>query len=125
MIFELFNKHYIGLDENDSIVKTFSDALEAPTETDICINEQGGRQFELNGEFNPPIRNIKGQPIYKWDGSKAIKWTEAELDSLYPVPAAEPDRLTVLEQSSAVTAATLDSVLTEFIPALMAQLMTP
>jgi len=72
---EFYNKHYIRTDENDNIVKGFSDAFEQSQDGDICINEQGGYQFRLvpGGEENPPLFDDEGNPLYRWNGQKAIK----------------------------------------------------
>lgn len=51
-------KHYVRLNEKNEIVKGFSDELEAPEKEDICINEDGGRQFELNEEVNPSLAEL-------------------------------------------------------------------
>ena len=54
---DFYNKHYITVDERSRIVNGFSDAFRKPSETDICINEQGGYQFRLfpGGEENPAL----------------------------------------------------------------------
>jgi len=40
------SKHYIRLD-GEKIIWAFSDAFEKPIEGDICINEEGGRHYNL------------------------------------------------------------------------------
>ncbi len=77
---DFYNKHYIRTDDRGAIIYGFSDAFEQPFETDICINEQGGRQFRLepNGTENPPLRDMQGVALYKWDGEKVVERTEAE-----------------------------------------------
>lgn len=65
------NKHYIRVD-NGTVVYGFSDAFETSLETDICINENGGRHFELFGVINPPLYNFEF-PIYKYENGKIIK----------------------------------------------------
>ena len=77
------NKHYIAVDEQNRIVNGFSDAFRQPTDTDICINEQGGYQFRLfhGGEENPALFEMAGIPRYKWDGSAAVLRTEEELEA--------------------------------------------
>jgi len=57
-------KHYIRVNENKHIVRGFSTAFEQPLETDICINEEGGRHFELLGEINPTLKD--GNRIFKY-----------------------------------------------------------
>ena len=73
----MFNRHYIRV-VNGIITKGFSDAFEEPIETDICINENGGRHFEINGVINPPLINEEELHIYRYD-TKIQKATEEEL----------------------------------------------
>ena len=73
------NKHYIRV-ENGIVVKGFSDAFEIPLETDICINENGGRHFEIDGEINPPLYDEKLCHIYRYD-SELRKATAEELEA--------------------------------------------
>lgn len=70
---EFYNKHYIRLDEHNRIIKGFSDAFEKPLEADICINEYGGRHFEIDGEINPCLVNM--------DGTHNFRYEEVELQS--------------------------------------------
>ena len=41
-------KHYIRLNEQNRIIKAISTDFEEPLETDICVNEDGGRHFSLD-----------------------------------------------------------------------------
>lgn len=75
---EYYNKHYIRLDEKNYIEKGFSDAFEDPIVTDICINEQGGRHFELDGVINLSLINMDGRHLFKYVDGKVIKTTEDE-----------------------------------------------
>lgn len=77
--------HYIRLDEHSSIIKGFSTAFEEPQAEDICINNDGGRQFELNGVINPTLVNIFAKPLYTYRGGTATALTDAEREALYPV----------------------------------------
>ena len=87
---EFYNKHYIRV-EDTLVVKGFSDAFELPLETDICINEKGGRHFEIDGEINPRLFDERMCHIYRYD-TELRKATEEELDSEYEVikPVEEP-----------------------------------
>ena len=76
-----FNKHYIRTNNDNNITRGFSDAFEQPQGGDICINEQGGRHFELFGEINPPLRDENGIPMYKWNGKNAVKRTAEEIQT--------------------------------------------
>lgn len=76
---EFYNKHYIRV-ENEIVVKGFSDAFESPLETDICINEKGGRHFEIDGEINPPLYDDRMCHIYRYD-TELRKATDEELEA--------------------------------------------
>lgn len=81
-----YNKHYIRLDADSNIIKGFSNAFEQPQDGDICINEQGGRHFELFGQINPQLRNEQGVYLYRYiDGELIVKTTE-EIDAEMPMP---------------------------------------
>ena len=41
-------KHYIRVSEEGFVTKAFSNAFEQPLDTDICVNEDGGRHYNLN-----------------------------------------------------------------------------
>jgi hypothetical protein len=75
----MFIKHYIRVDAQGSIVKGFSDAFEQPIEGDICICDNGGRQFEMDYEVNPPLFNADGKPLYKYENELIVKCTIDEL----------------------------------------------
>ena len=87
---EFCNKHYIRV-ENEIVVKGFSTAFGTPLDTDICINEKGGRHFEINREINPPLLNENGCHLYRYV-TELRKATEEELTSEYEVvkPVEEP-----------------------------------
>ena len=86
-------KHYIITDNTGQILRGFSDDFEQPDANAICINEDGGRHFELNGVINPPMTDYNGTPLYKFDGGKVIARTQEELDAdkpvIVPVPTLE------------------------------------
>lgn len=104
---EFYNKHYITIDEHNRIVNGFSDAFGSPTETDICINEQGGYQFRLfpDGEENPVLLDWNGMiPLYKYEDGEVVKRSEEELEAdRAEIPTPEPvptmdERVTALEE---------------------------
>jgi hypothetical protein len=78
---EFYNKHYIRLDTKNRVIKGFSDAFEEAKDDDICINEQGGRHFEINGVINPPLTNENGVYIYKYADSTVQERTEDEIQA--------------------------------------------
>jgi hypothetical protein len=71
---DMYNKHFIRLDENNNIIRGFSDAFEQALEGDICINEEGGYQFRLfpDGEENPQLFNDDHEALYKWNGKVEV-----------------------------------------------------
>lgn len=77
---------YIRLDSKNRIIHGFSDVFEAPTAGDVCVNDSAdaGRQFMLNEEYNPPLLDARGYPLYKYDATaKAItSTTDADLSDL-------------------------------------------
>lgn len=98
---EFYNKHYIRLDTQNRIIKGFSDAFELPVDDDICINEQGGRHFELFGVVNPPLMNMQGIYIYKYvDGAVMERTAEEIQGDINNLPKPKPtdvERLAALE----------------------------
>lgn len=107
---EFYNKHYITVDERNRIVNGFSDAFYRPSETDICINEQGGYQFRLfpGGEENPSLHEWPHMiPLYKYENGEVVKRTEEEIEADIadiPVPEDTPtteERVDDLEESTA------------------------
>ena len=96
---EFYNKHYIRVVDG-IVTKGFSDAFEEPTETDICINEKGGRHFEIDGVINPPMFNMDACHLYRYDGElrKATKEElKAERAANYVEP--EPTEMELLWQA--------------------------
>ena len=105
-----YNKHYISVDERSRIVNGFSDAFYQPSDTDICINEQGGYQFRLfpGGEENPSLYEWQHMiPLYKYENGEVVKRTEEEIEAdiaALPVPEPKPtaeERIAELEAINA------------------------
>ena len=89
---EFFQKHYIRIDERNRVVSFFSDAFDIPPpqdgETDVLINDKGGRHVRLliDGEFteeNPVNLMFDWQniPLLKWDAKakKIVRRTDKDL----------------------------------------------
>jgi hypothetical protein len=74
-------KHYVMIDENGVILRGFSTDFEQPADGDVCICEDGGRHFELNGVINPPLTNHDGIPLYKIVKGKVVARTAKEIDA--------------------------------------------
>lgn len=87
-------KHFITLESDSNLIKRgFSTVFEEPTDTDICINENSGRHFELLGEINPSTINVFGVHLYKYENGKVLETAEeerkTELDGFTQIPKAE------------------------------------
>ena len=94
-------KHYIIVDKTGRVLRGFSDDFEQPDANAICINEDGGRHFELNGVINPPMMDYNGTALYKYDGEQVVTRTQEELDADKPVVIPVP---TIDERLAAVEA---------------------
>lgn len=95
-------KHYIAIDEAGRILRGFSDDFEQPTDGAICINEDGGRHFELNGVINQPMTDYNGVPLYKFDGKQVVERTQEEMDAdvmQIPSPPTLEERTSALESA--------------------------
>ena len=101
-------KHYIITDEQGRILRGFSDDFEQPTDGAICINEDGGRHFELNGVINPPMTDYNGTALYSFDGKKVVARTQEELDADKPVIVPIP---TIEERTEALENAMLELIM--------------
>jgi hypothetical protein len=95
------SKHYIRTDSNNRVVYGFSDDFEQPQSTDICICEDGGRQFCLLGQINPSLVNLEGIYLYKYENNQVELRTDAELKAdataLPPQAPTIEDRIAALE----------------------------
>lgn len=82
---DFYNKHFITVDGQSRVTDAWSDGPNPDRDTAlaICINEQGGYQFRLfpGGEENPPLYDMDGIPLYRWDGSRAIRRTAEEIEA--------------------------------------------
>lgn len=80
---EIYNKHYIDVDDRGRIVDGWSNGPHPRKDTAgaICINEQGGYQFRLfpGSEENPSLWDMDGIPLYKYEGGEVVPRTEEEL----------------------------------------------
>lgn len=113
-----YNQHFIEVDEQNRIVKGWSDAFAPATENSIVINEQGGYQFRLflNGEENPSLYTWDMVPLYKWDGEQVVARGEDEIEAdraAIPKPPVVPgdhERLELLENAMLETLTMLSEV---------------
>lgn len=110
--FETYNRHYITTDAQGRITAGWSDGPHPTRDTTgaICINEQGGYQFQLSpgGEENPPLYDMDGIPLYRWDGERAVPRTEEEIaaDRVPPLETVQAAKLAELSAAcnTAITA---------------------
>ena len=101
-------KHYIITDESGRVLRGFSDDFEQPDTNAICINEDGGRHFELNGVINPPMTDYNGTPLFKFDGGIVVARSQEEMDADKPAIVCAP---TIEERTAALESALLDLIL--------------
>jgi hypothetical protein len=105
-----YNRHYIRINDSGYIIKGFSDAYEAPEDTDICINEQGGRQFEILGIVTTSMANRESCYLFKYENGEVRKATEAEIqEQRAAIPPSPPDEITMLKEQ--LTQARSDAIL--------------
>lgn len=104
---EKYNKHFISVDEQGRIIDGFSDAFRNPSDTDICINGQGGYQFRLfpDGEENPfLLERTYMIPLYKWENETVKARTEAEIEAdIAAIPKPDPDVISDSEALRIIT----------------------
>ena len=94
-------KHFIIIDDKSRVLRGFSDDFEQPDASAVCINEDGGRHFELNGVINPQMTDYNGVSLYRFDGKKVLARTQEELDANKTVIASPPsfeERLAAVEE---------------------------
>ena len=115
-------KHYVITDVAGRVLRGFSDDFEQPTDGAICINEDGGRHFELNGVINPPMTDYNGVPLYAFDGKQVVARTKLQLEADKPAVISVPtieERVKVIElavkelATNGVKTAELESALAE------------
>ena len=101
-------KHYIITDELGRILRGFSDDFEQPDANAICICEDGGRHFQLNGVVNPPMIDTSGIPKYKLVSGAVTERSQAEIDADVVQAPAPP---TLEERTAALETALLEIVM--------------
>jgi hypothetical protein len=65
-------KHYERLNEKSQVILSFSDAFKEPLETDICVNEDGGRHY------NPNLFREDGLPKYKYVDGERVETSDSD-----------------------------------------------
>ena len=101
-------KHYVTINENSVILRGFSGDFEQPSANDVCICENGGRHFELNGTINPRMRDDSGVPLYNLIDGVVVERSEAERQTETTLVILAP---TLEERTTALESALLEMVL--------------
>lgn len=104
-------KHYIIIDEVGRVLRGFSEDFEQAEASAICVNEDGGRHFELNGVVNPPMTDYNGVPFYKFDGDEVVDRTQEEIDADKPVATPTITAPSIDDRTSALESALLELIL--------------
>ena len=104
-------KHYIITDEQGRVLRGFSDDFEQPTNGAICINEDGGRHFEMNGVINPQMTDFNGTALYKYDGEQVVTRTQEEVEADKPVATPAIATPSIEDRTSALELALLELIL--------------
>ncbi len=71
-------RHFIKIDQDNNIIKTFTDAFEEPDQDSILVNEDGDRHFNLD------LMELKNDIIfykYKYENGQVIKKTEEDYNN--------------------------------------------
>lgn len=79
-----YNKHYIKVDSFNRVVDAWSDGPhpEKDITSAICINEQAGYQFCIDGEENPVLYDTEYNiPLYKYEDNEVVKRTNGEIEA--------------------------------------------
>ena len=96
---ELYSKHYIRVDTQNRVTFGYSDYFDynVVLDTDICINEQGGMQFELFGVINPDITEEHGVYIFKYLNAVLSKRTaeeiQADIDAIFTIRSSKKEEV--------------------------------
>ena len=82
---EIYNKHYITVDEQGRITDGWSDGPHPEKDTTgaVLLTDQGGYQFRLfpDGKEKPALMSMYGVPLYEWDGTAVISRSKAAFDT--------------------------------------------
>lgn len=92
---DTMHKHYARLDSDGWIIHAYSDAFEAFTEGDFCIEQYGDRQLKILDEINPPLFTTDGAPIYKFEAGEIIK--SEKVMPPKPKTISDSERISILE----------------------------
>lgn len=93
--------HYIRVDQAGIIIYGFSSAFEDPKTDDICILQDGPRQFQE--VWTEPLTNERGQYRYKWIEGQRMERSADELDAEWaarpPAPPTVDDQIALMQKA--------------------------
>ena len=96
-------KHYIRL-QDGCIIKGFTDAFECPEPGDICIQEQGGRHFEIKD-----LCTLQGCAKYKYIDSCIVPCVSQDHITFYTAQTARVSKQSKLKQLKDLTVVVHDN----------------
>lgn len=114
---EIYNKHYINVDEQGRILDGWSDGPHPErqlTDQTQILTDQGGYQFRLQpgGEENSALWDMDGIPLYKWEDGQVVPRTEEEISAdRAAIPAPPPTAQERIEAQVTYTAMMTDTLL--------------
>ena len=113
---EIFNRHYITVDERGRITDGWSDGPcpERETAGAVLLTDRGGYQFRLadDGEENPQLMSREGVPLYAWDGERVTaRSTEDIAADVAALPKPGPTVSQRMEAQVTYTAMMTDTLL--------------
>lgn len=82
---EKTNKIYARLDENDIVIKIFSDVFETALDTDVLI-EEGFKDYHAHVHLKYQVMDEQGRYNYKYLDNSLVTITEEEKESFIETP---------------------------------------
>ena len=88
---KMTNKIYARLNEDNIVVKLFSNVFETPLETDLMV-EEGNEDYHAHVHLKYQLIDMNGDYNYKFEDDKMIELTDEEKAKLFPKvePVVEP-----------------------------------
>lgn len=88
---KMTNKIYARLNEDNIVVKLFSNVFETPLETDLMV-EEGNEDYHAHVHLKYQLIDMNGDYNYKFENEKMIELTDEEKAKLFPKvePVVEP-----------------------------------
>ena len=88
---KMTNKIYARLNEDNIVVKLFSNVFETPLETDLMV-EEGNEDYHAHVHLKYQLMDMNGDYNYKFENEKMVELTDEEKAQLFPKvePVKEP-----------------------------------